>query len=295
MSDAPPGFRLLDRTAWAHLGRGREPAGASPPPGSPVTGSEWREVYVPLAHIVGVHVEARVSLARRLAAAGLRDIGSGPFIIGLAGSVAGGKSTAAGALAALLRARSDRPSVEVVSTDGFLFRNDVLMAQGLLPRKGYPDSYDPELMTDVLGALAAGASPVSVPRYSHEVYDVAGPAQVLDGPDIVIVEGVNALQSPIAEFCALRLYLDASEPDLRAWYVDRFLALIEAARQDHTSFFAQWTGLSPADASSLAVTVWEHVNLPNLTDHILPTRWRADLVLTKDSSHAVREIAVRSR
>lgn len=294
MSDIPPGFNLLPRKAWAAIGRGRAPAGASPPPDSPVGEAEWREVYVPLAHVVGIHLDDRVALRRRLAATGL-PAADGALMIGLAGSVAGGKSTAAAALAALLRARPDRPTVKVVSTDGFLLPNATLAARDLVAKKGHPESYDAGLITQTLGALASGASSVSIPRYSHEVYDISGPPQVLKRPDVVIVEGINALGTPIADYCAFRIYFDAAEADLRAWYVDRFLTLIDAARADPSSFFAQWTGLSPTDARTLAESVWEHVNLPNLTDHILPTRWRADLVLTKNGSHSVTSVAVRSR
>ena len=303
----PPGFSVIDRPAWAALGPGRPPdataarAAAFPPADSPVSDREWEEVYVPLGHVVGLHVDAHGRLGARLSAVGL-GARTGPLVIGLAGSVAAGKSTFATALAALLSARPDRPSVEVLSTDGFLLANRVLAPRGLLARKGFPETYDHELVARVLGALAAGAPEVAVPRYSHDVYDVAGDPQVLSRPDIVILEGVNTLApgrpgAPVepADFCALRIYLDAAEPDLRAWYVERFVALIDEARGRPTSFFAQWASLDASAARALAASVWEQVNLVNLTEHILPTRWRADLVLRKDADHAVAEVAVRHR
>jgi len=298
----PEGFTLWPRSAWAAIGRGRAPARAEPPTWSPVGKAEWDEVYVPLAHIVGLQMEERVALHRRLAAAGLAGSGDGPFIIGIGGSVAAGKSTCAQTLATLLSARPGRPLVEVVGTDGFLLPNAELAARGLLARKGFPETYDQPLMRRVLGALATGVSPVVVPRYSHDVYDIAGDPQVIVRPDVVIVEGVTALafgsaELPVsaADFCALKIYLDADEPDLRGWFVARFRRLVDEAADDPSSFFAQWSGLRPTEVLSLAVTVWESVNLANLLEHILPTRWRADLVLHKGCDHAVTSVAVRGR
>jgi type I pantothenate kinase len=299
LNAAPAGFAVWDRDAWAGLGRGRAPAGAEPPLRSPVTSAEWDQVYVPLAHVVGVHLDGHRALSRHLRAAGLHGVGDGAFIIGLAGSVAAGKSTYANTLAALIAARPDRPVVDVLSTDGFLFSNAVLGQRGAVMRKGFPESYDDELLGNVLAALAAGAWPVAVPRYSHAVYDISGPPQVLDRSDVVIVEGINALARigavDLADACLLRLYLDADEPDLRHWYVSRFARLVSEAREDPSSFFAQWVGLGDDEVALLAASVWEQVNLRNLTEHILPTRWRADIVLHKGADHAVTRVAVRTR
>jgi len=291
------GFTSWDRTAWAALGRGRQPLGASPASDSPVPFTEWDEIYVPVVHLIGVHLEASIDLRRRLAAAGLRGSGDGPFIIGLAGSVAAGKSTCAHTLAALLSARPDRPVVEVVSTDGFLLPNSVLARRGLLMRKGFPETYDTDLIASVLGALVSGGAgePIEMPRYSHEVYDIAGPPQLLARPDIVILEGVNALSTEIADFCSLRLYLDVAESDLRRWYVARFATLVAEAETDPTSFFAQWTGLTADEIEALATTVWEGVNLVNLTEHIAPSQARADIVLHLDGEHAATEVTTRNR
>ena len=267
------------------------------PVGSPVGAAEWAEVYVPLAHVIGIHIDGWREVARRLDAAGLHGAGAGAFVIGLAGSVAAGKSTCATTLAALLRGLGLR--VEVVSTDGFLLPNAVLSERGSIMRKGFPDSYDASLMASVLGGLAAGSWPVEVPRYSHDVYDITGPPQILSEQDVVIVEGVNALGRvgtvDLADACHLRVYLDAEEASLRRWYVARFRRLVDEARVDGASFFAQWVGLGDAEVAQLAEGVWEGVNLVNLDDHILPTRWRADVVLHKDGDHAVEGLSIRAR
>jgi type I pantothenate kinase len=291
---APVGFHVLDRATWATIGRGRAPEEAAPPPDTPVDRDEWLEIYVPLAHVIGLHVDNRLELRRHLAAAGMPGGAVGPFIIGLAGSVAAGKTVFARTLAALLSARADRPRVRVLSTDGFLYPNAVLEPRGRVGFKGFPDTYDNGLFERVLGGLALADPSVGVPAYSHELYDVVGPPVPIGPADIVILEGVNALGQP-ADYCSLRLFLDAEESDVRAWYVARFLALIEDARSRPTSFFAQWTELSPPEAHSLAVAVWEAVNLVNLNEHILPTRWRADFVLRKGADHRVRAVAVRNR
>ncbi len=296
----PAGYKVLDRGSWSALGRELAPVGVCPPAGSPVGEEEWRDSFVPLAHVVGLHLDARSGLRHQWDAAGLPA--GGPFVTGIAGSVSVGKSTFASALATLLAGRPEHPHVEVVSTDGFLLPNSVLGPRGLLGRKGFPESYDYELIADVMGRMVTGAPDVCVPLYSHDTYDLTGAQLSLGCPDVVIVEGVNAL-SPgpapsgvgLADFCSLGVYLDASEADLRAWYVERFLGLIEGSRTDPSSFFAQWGALGHDDAAQLAASVWEGVNLVNLTDHILPTRWRADLVVRTDASHALSAVAVRLR
>ncbi|GAC1314759.1 MAG: type I pantothenate kinase [Acidimicrobiales bacterium] len=260
-----------------------------------MTAREWADVYVPLAHVISLHLDSHLDLRRRIGAAGLHRVGNGPFVVTIAGSVASGKTTCAGAVAALIAARADRPSVEILSTDGFLYPNAVLAPQGLVMRKGFPETYDNELITRTLGGLAEGEPSVQIPSYSHSVYDIDGAPQVLRNPDVVVLEGVNTLQPGLAEYGSMRVYLDADEPDLRRWYVDRFLGLIDAARTDSSSFFAQWVTLSPEEARAQAVAVWEAVNLPNLTDHILATRWRADIVLHKAGDHAVDRVAVRAK
>jgi type I pantothenate kinase len=211
----------------------------------------------------------------------------GRLLIGLAGGVAAGKSRCASELVGLLEGRR----VDVISTDGFLFPNATLDARGLSGRKGFPESYDTELAADVLARLASGEDEVEVPRYSHRTYDITGTPQVVSRADVVIVEGVMALQPPIATFCGLRAFLDAEEADMRRWYVSRFVALVEEGE----GFYSQWAGMPADDIGRLATAVWEHVNLPNLVEHILPTRWTADVVVRKAGDHSVSAVAVRPR
>jgi type I pantothenate kinase len=210
---------------------------------------------------------------------------TGPFVIGVAGGVAAGKSTFAGELGEQVG------GAQVIGTDGFLFPNTTLNARGLLSRKGFPESYDTELAADVLRRITEGQTDVAIPRYSHTTYDIDGPPQVVRQPNVLVVEGVNALQPPFAGYSSLRIYLDADEPDLRRWYADRFVALV----QQGEGFYARWTGVPEDEVRSLATMTWEYVNLPNLTEHILPTRWTADVVVRKAADHTIAAIAVRPR
>ena len=238
----------------------------------------------------GVEAVSEVVLHRldALSSPGLADrgrLGEGPLVIGLAGSVAAGKSR----LAAELRSQVGTGRVEIIGTDGFLFPNATLSARGLAARKGFPESYDGALATAVLGRIAGGERDVLVPTYSHQTYDVDGPPQLVRRPEVVIVEGVNALLPPIVDFCALRVFLDADERDLQRWYVERFVSLVAEGE----GFYRQWAGMPAAEVRQLATMVWEHVNLPNLTEHILPTRWTADVVVRKGPDHRVVAVALR--
>ena len=212
--------------------------------------------------------------------AGVRPDGP-PFLVGLAGAVAVGKST----FAASLREALAPLVVEVVATDGFLRTNDDLSAAGLLAAKGFPETYDQDAIARFLDDLRAGR-PGRVPCYSHATYDrVPGEERVVAGADVVVVEGVNALQPEVAAGVDLRVYLDAPEPLVRSWYVDRFLAHIDEAEADETSFYRRFVALDGDGRRQLAVAVWEGVNLVNLHQHILPTRAAADVVVTKAEGH----------
>lgn len=202
----------------------------------------------------------------------------------IGGAVAVGKST----LAATLAERLAPQRVAVVATDGFLLPNAELSARGLLAKKGFPESYDAAAMAGFVADLRA-ARPASVPVYSHATYDrVPGEVQVIEGVDVVIVEGVNALQPELADGADLAIYLDADEPLVRSWYVERFLEQIAAAEADETSFYRGFTSLDDVGRRAMAESVWEAVNLVNLVDHIEPTRERAHLVVVKGEGHRLR-------
>jgi type I pantothenate kinase len=210
---------------------------------------------------------------------------SRPVVVAVTGAVAVGKSAVAGDLAAALRDRGDE--VAVVSTDGFLYPNAELEARGLLFQKGVPASHDLDRLEAVLGAIRSGAGRVEVPVYSHDRYDVDAEPRVVDRPDVLVLEGVVALQRPVAD---LGIYVDADHQDVERWYVERFQALVAAAEDDPGSFYAVWAGQSPEAVADVAQAVWAGVNLPNLLEHIEPTRDRADVVLVKGPDHAIREV-----
>ena len=208
-----------------------------------------------------------------------------PTLVGIAGAVAAGKST----LAEALRDALAPLTVEVVTTDGFLLPNTVLESRGLLAHKGFPETYDVEHLATFLTAVRE-RMPVAAPVYSHEVYDVlAGASQVVDRPDVLIVEGVNVL-SAVAELVDFRVYVDADEQDLETWYVGRFLALTDEARDDPTSFYAGFAGMSVDQVTAVAHQVWCNINLVNLREHIAPSRAVADCVVSLGADHSVREL-----
>ncbi len=206
-------------------------------------------------------------------------------ILAIAGPVAVGKSTVAAHLAELLR--SAGADVAVVSTDGFLLPNSVLEARGLVARKGYPETYDLDRLERLMAAARDGQSPLAVPVYSHERYDVVEKPEAVDRPDVLVVEGVVALQR---EFADLAVYLHADEADVMAWYVARFQGLVRAAVDDPTSFYRAWIDLDDGAVADLARAVWDGVNHPNLTENIAPTRDRADVVVHKGADHRILSV-----
>jgi type I pantothenate kinase len=218
-----------------------------------------------------------------------RRVAGRTVVVGIAGAVASGKSTlAAGVRDALVPLGSD-----VVGTDGFLYDNATLEARGLLMRKGFPASYDVEALTRFVVEVREGAPRVAAPVYSHEIYDVLPDRhQIVDRPDVLIVEGVNALAA-LDPLLDLRVYLDADEADLEAWYVNRFVDLVDEARHDPASFFASFVSMTPDQVDGVARSVWRSVNLVNLRDHIRPSRALADCVVSKNRDHTVCDVWLR--
>jgi type I pantothenate kinase len=266
---------------------------------------EIEEIYLPLSRLLSLYVAAtqRLFLAQRGFLA--TEDAKTPYVVGVAGSVAVGKSTTARVLQALLARWPNMPKVDLVTTDGFLYPNAVLERDRLLERKGFPESYDLPALLRFLYDIKAGRRPVQAPVYSHLIYDVVPHQWIeIERPDILIVEGLNVLQTSrlprdgkaipfVSDFFDFSVYLDADEDVLMQWYVDRFLALRETAFRDPKSYFHRYAQLSDTDAIATATSIWKRINLVNLHENILPTRQRADLILTKQKNHTVQEVALR--
>ncbi len=265
---------------------------------------EVEEIYLPLSRLLNLYVAAVQGLYRATSTFLGHGESKVPFLVGLGGSVAVGKSTAARALRDLLARWPHHPRVDIVTTDGFLHPTAILEERGLMRRKGFPESYDVRALLGFVRDLKAGKDRVTSPVYSHLAYDVVpGAETVIERPDIVIVEGLNVLQTGaavdgqprvfVSDFFDFTIYVDAETEHVRAWYVERFLALRHTAFKDPSSYFHRYASLSDEDAADTAGRIWAEINEPNLRQNILPTRERADLILRKGRDHAVEEVSLR--
>jgi type I pantothenate kinase len=270
-----------------------------------VSSEEVVDIYLPLSRLLNLYVEGAQSLHGSTARFLRKSDGKMPFIIGLAGSVAVGKSTTARVLQALLARWPSHPKVELVPTDGFLFENAVLEERGLMNRKGFPESYDLTKLLNFLAEVKSGKDRVEAPVYSHLIHDVLPDQPLLiEHPDIVIVEGLNVLQPAklpkdgeaipfVSDFFDFSIYIDAADDLIESWYVERFLRLRQTAFRDPASYFHRYATLSEDEARETGLSIWRSINLANLRENILPTRQRADLILCKGQDHAVETVALR--
>jgi type I pantothenate kinase len=308
----PSPYVELDRAAWAQLGAHLDqPLSADEIArlrglGDQLDLDEVEQVYLPLSRLLSLRVKA----ARRLHRKQEEFLQQPqpprtPFVIGLAGSVAVGKSTTARVLQYLLAHWPEHPKVALVTTDGFLYPNAELERRGLLERKGFPESYDRRALLGFVVDIKSGKDEVEAPTYSHLVYDVVPDDRVvISRPDIVIVEGLNVLQPArttdagrpglaLSDFFDFSVYVDAATADIREWYVERFLRLRKTAFADPASYFSRYARLSALEATATAQQIWDTINGPNLRENIQPTRSRATLVLRKDRDHSVRYVRLR--
>jgi type I pantothenate kinase len=261
------------------------------------------EVYLPLSRLLNLHLNGSRDLARVMDVFLGRALGERPYLIGIAGSVAVGKSTTARVMRALLARWPDHPRVALVTTDGFLFPNAELERQGLMQRKGFPESYDTRRLVQFVADLKAGNRVVRAPVYSHLVYDILpGEEQVIEAADIVIIEGLNVLQGGdgrdgdrpfVSDFFDFSIYVDAEEASIQEWFLGRFKRLRETAFRDPKSFFRRYAEMPEAEALAFAARVWREINGRNLKENIAPTKERAHLVLEKAASHEVTGVRLR--
>ena len=304
-------FIELDRTTWSRLASTIEvPLTAQEIDdlrgiGDKLDVDEVQQVYLPLSRLLNLYVNATSSLnhmTNDFLGVSERRV---PFIIGVAGSVAAGKSTTARILEALLRRWPSTPNVQLVTTDGFLYPNAELQRRGIMDRKGFPESYNRRALLRFVSDIKSGSPLVTAPRYSHLTYDILPDERVeVTSPDVLIVEGLNVLAPArvgkddraalsLSDFFDFSIYVDARTTDIERWYVERFLSLRDSAFQNPQSYFTRYAELSDDDAVKLARSIWKNINEPNLLENVRPTRGRAKLILSKDTDHKISRVLLR--
>jgi type I pantothenate kinase len=304
-------YRVFSREEWAKL-RADTPMTLVPRDLDQLSGLiedlsmvEVEQIYLPLSRLLNLHVAA----AQELHAVTNRFLGRKdhrvPYILGIAGSVAVGKSTTARVLRALLARWPDHPRVDLITTDGFLHPNEELNRRGIMQRKGFPESFDTARLLNFLHEVKSGKERVEAPVYSHFHYDILpGQALVIDRPDILIVEGLNVLQPArmpkdgeaipfVSDFFNFSIYIDADAKVIEEWYVTRFMRLRQTAFRDPGAYFHRYAQLTPDEARAQALEIWRTINEKNLAENILPTRQRARLILRKSANHRIEDVALR--
>ena len=298
-------FEKISRHTWQNLHRKKNP---------PLTESELNsiksfndqismqdvtDVYLPLTNLIQIYKRSKEDLAFSKGIFLQKEIKRQPFIIGVSGSVAVGKSTTSRLLQILLSRTFTNATVELVTTDGFLYPNQTLIESGILNRKGFPESYNMELLLDFLDRIKNGQN-YKIPVYSHEIYDIVpNEKQEIKAADFVIVEGINVFQNPqnerlyMTDFFDFSIYVDAEVANIESWYIDRFKKLLDRAKDDPSNYYHRFTKKPEAEVLAFAHQVWESINLLNLKDYIEPTRNRAELILHKSANHEIDEIYLK--
>lgn len=263
------------------------------------------EVYLPLSNLINLQLQSSDKFKDSINHFLNNNLKKGPFIIGIAGSVAVGKSTTARLLQKILSQLPSNPKVDLITTDGFLLPNAELEKRGIMSKKGFPESYDTRSLISFLNSVRSGVSSVRCPVYSHLTYDIVpNEHEIIENPDILIVEGLNVLQTPlmknhnipnyfVSDFFDFSIYVDADVQNIESWYIDRFIKLRDTAFQDEHSYFKKYAQLSLNESIEISKRIWKEINYVNLIQNILPTKNRADLILHKDNKHHVDRIKLR--
>lgn len=300
-------YREIGREEWARLAAGLDQPLSETEVvelrgiGDRLDLTEVREVYLPLSRLLSLYATATKQLGAATSTFLDEEDVTTPFVVGVAGSVAVGKSTIARLLRELMSRWPGTPRVELVTTDGFLYPNAELERRGLMDRKGFPESYDRRALLEFLTEVKSGATEVRAPFYSHMRYDIVPDARVVvRRPDVVIVEGLNVLQPPpapndvaVSDLFDFSIFVDADTSHIEKWYVDRFLALRQGAFANPSSYFNVFAHLTDAEARATAMGYWNDINMPNLVENVMPTRHRATLVLNKGADHNVESVLLR--